>query len=267
MHIPQIHRLSFSSLLVAILFTNLLAAQILHEAGHWAVLTLTGRDPVWSLTGLVQLWDRQPLTPSQWVEMVSPNGETGWLRLSALPASNAEWAAFLAAGPLAQLLAIAAGLAIAFFATRPRWRALGLILALVNAFGHFFYQVVSALQGGGGDETLLAHYLGISWPPISLIFGAAAGAGLLVGFGFLPSARARLKWAGALVLGTLPVGPLFMLTNAVIVDQVDADNPFFRPVLGFSMPILLLGLLSLLGIWFVARRWEPPVVESDHPAS
>ena len=265
MHKPQIRNPSFLSLLVAVIFTNLLFAQMLHEAGHWVVLRLSGRDPIWALTGLVQLWDHEPLIPDQWVEMVSSTGETGWLHLSSLPDNNAEWAAFLVAGPLAQLLAIVIGLMMTALASCPLSRTIGLMVALVNSFGHFFYQIVSALRGGGGDETLLASYLGISWPLISLIFGTVSGVGLLVGLGLLPSMRTRRRWVAALVLGTLPIGPLLMLANEFIIDQVDANNPLFRHVLGFPLPVLLLGLLSLLAIILVVRRWKPTEKESKQP--
>lgn len=164
------------------------------------------------------------------------------------------------------MLAIAVGLAIATRSRRPAARTFGLMVALVNSFGHFFYQVVSSLRGGGGDETLLGYYLNIPWPLISLVFGAASAAGLLAGFALLPSARIRLKWGAALFLGTLPVGPLLMRANGLVIDGVDANNPWFRPVLGFSFPVLLLGLISAIAIFLVVRGWEPKVIEAEPPA-
>ena len=196
--------------------------------------------------------------------MVSPTGETGWLRLSSLPAGRAEWVVFLVAGPLAQVLAIAAGLAVAMRSPGPVRRTFGLMVALINAFGHFFYQLVSSLQGGGGDETLLGYYLGIPWPMIAALFGAAAGIGLVVSFYLLPSAKIRLKWGAALFLGTLPIGPLLMYANRQVIVNVDANNPWFRPLLGFSLPVLILGALSLLVIYLVVRKWEPAEAEAEH---
>lgn len=263
----RFHNPGFLSLVVAVLFTNLLCAQLLHESGHWAVLSLTGRAPVWSLTGLVQLWDQAPVSSEQWVVMVNPDGETGWLRLNSLPSSNAEWVLFLAAGPLAQILAIAVGLAIAMRARGLISRTFGLMVAQINAFGHFFYQVVSGLRGGGGDETLLGYYLGIPWPIIASFFGAAALLGLVVSFALLPSARIRLKWGAALFLGTLPIGPLLMVANRQIVVNVAANNPWFRPVFGFSLPVLVLGAISLCAILLTIRPWKAAAIETEQPAA
>lgn len=251
---PRIQRTRFIDLWFAALCLNLLGAQILHEAGHWLILTLTGRRPVWALTSLVQLSDRMPRDATGWSPLEHATGQTSWLYLASLPATNAEWAAFLAAGPLAQLLAVLAGLLLALRAPRAHTRTLGLMWALVNAFGHVFYQLVSGLQGGGSDEVLLGQYLGIQWWFITRVFGLVAWVGLVAGLALLSSARRRLIWLGAVFLGTLPAGPLFMLANGAIIDGVDFGNRLFTPLFGFALPVLILALVGAGGIALVSRR-------------
>ena len=248
----------FLTLAGAAALLNIVAGQILHEAGHWLVLTLTGRRPLWGLTSLIQLWDREPLSPDQWSAFTSPSGEDGWLHLGSVPTTDAEWATFLIAGPLAQILAIGVGLVIASKARGFRARSVGLLIALVNAFGQLFYQVVGFIRGGGGDEDLIGHYLDVAWQTVAALFALAAGVGLILTLRKLPKRSTRWMWVGATALGLLPLGPLFAVFNAVIVDQVDAANPLFASVGGFSLPVVGLALLSVVGTILLVRRWPQP---------
>lgn len=252
----RVDHLRFWRLTLIIFLLNLLAAQLLHETGHWAVLQAYGRRPLWGFTSMVQIWDRAPTSPSDWVETTSIDGDQGWLYLDSPPASDLEWVLFVAAGPLVQLAAVVVGLMLARYGRSSVSRTLGLLLAAVNAFGGFFYQLVSLLRGVGGDEFLLGHYLGLSPVLISAVLGAAFGLGLFIALSVLDTARRRLKWAAALFLGTLPIGPLLMFANRTVIEQVDAGNPLFRSVLGFSLPVFLTGLLCLLLLGLVSYRWE-----------
>lgn len=254
---PRVGRLAVAAALL-----NVIAAQILHEAGHWLVLSSTGRRPVWGITALVQLSDRVPIDPTEWVSAEGPDGSSTWLRLQALPDSDGEWLAFLVAGPLAQLFGLGVGLWLARRAHRPTIRSIGLMVALVNGLGHALYQLVSALQGGGGDETLLAEYAGIPWWWFSLTFGLIAAAGFVFALRLLPDTATRMRWGVSSFVGSVAVGPVFMRLQAAIVDGVDRGEALFTPVLGYSLPVILLATASGLGLWMLLRRW--PLAANRH---
>jgi hypothetical protein len=259
----RVHNPKFSRLLLLILLLNILAAQLLHEAGHWAVLQAFGRRPLWGFTSMVQLWDKMPSSSDNWVKITSIDGSLGWLHLESAITSDTEWLLFLAAGPLIQLVAVAAGFMLARFGkSSPVSRTIGFLVALVNSFSGFLYQVVNLLRGVGGDEALIAHYLGLSPVAVSAVLGVAFGLGLVIGFRAVGDWRSRLRWGAALLLGVLPVGPLLMRANTVVIEQVDAGNPLFRSLIGFSFPVFLTGLVCLLLISFMAYRWEVTAADS-----
>lgn len=243
----------FGRLLAAVALANLVTAQILHEVGHWLVLSATGRNPVWGITAMVQLWDRPPLDPSRWSQLIRPTGEVGWLHLTSLPATEVEWALFVAAGPLIQLAAVAVGLALAYRARSASLRRLGLLVALVNGVTHALYQLIGSLRGGGSDETLLAEIVGLPWWIFAALFGAAAAAGAIVALAALPDRATRLRWGGALLVGALATGPLFAQLQRVIVDGVDRGGALFTPVLGLSLPVALLAIVGAVALWGVVR--------------
>lgn len=251
----RIEHPGFGRLLLLVLLVNLLAAQILHESGHWAVMQAFGRRPLWGITSLVQM-SEEPAAPEEWTAITNLDGSRSWLRVRSAPTSDAEWLLFLAAGPLAQLAAVAVGYAVARRSASPMTRTLGFLVALVNAFGGLFYQVVRLLRGSGGDELLIGHYLGVSPTVISVALGIGFGIGLVACLRALGTRRQRLTWAAALLLGTLPVGPLLMIANQAIITQVNAGNPFFRSVLGFSFPVFLTGVLCFIGLAYMTRHWR-----------
>lgn len=259
----RIDNIRFSRLLLFILLLNILAAQLLHEAGHWAVLQVYGRRPLWGFTSLVQLSESEPSSLDNWVELTNIDGSLSWLHLESLPASDTEWVLFLAAGPLIQLAAVVIGLMFARFGRTSTVRTVGFLLALVNAFGGFFYQLVSLLQGGGSDETLIARYLALNPTIVSVVLGVGFGLGLAIAIRALGTRKMRLTWGSALFVGILPVGPLLMIANSTVIEQVDAGNPFFRPVIGFSLPVFLTGFLCILLLGFMLYRWEDSLQPSD----
>lgn len=247
---------AFGRLVFMVFLFNILAAQILHEAGHWTVMQVFGRQPLWGITSLVQLSERAPSSPAEWVEITNTDSSISWLHLGSLPTSDAEWVLFLAAGPLFQLAAVVIGLMVARNGRNPTVQIMGYLLAIVNAFGGFFYQIVGLLRGGGSDEKLIGHYLDISDIGISVVLAIGFGIGLVIALRAVETWKTRLKWIAAIVVGTFPVGPLLMVANSVIIEQVDADNPLFQSVLGFSLPVFMTGLVCLLLIGFMAYRWE-----------
>ncbi|MGE5529677.1 MAG: hypothetical protein ACM3X6_11135 [Patescibacteria group bacterium] len=175
-----------------------------HEGGHWAALQIGGRDPVFGFTGLVQLWDREPAAPDRWVAFTDPNGDRGWLRLGSLPDTTAEWAVFIAAGPFLQLMAVIVGLVLNSLARRQTTRLFGLLLALINSFGQFTYQVIAQIRGSGGDENLLAYYLGVPRAVISILLTAAFAVGLVWAFKSDPIPRSGFKLAQNLPRNSSP---------------------------------------------------------------
>lgn len=246
----------FPRLLLLILFLNLLMAQLLHEAGHWAVLQAFGRQPVWGFTSLVQIWDRTPTSPVEWVQTTSIDGDQGWLYLDSVPDSDLEWLLFIVAGPIIQLIAIVIGFAVARYGRSAVVRTIAFLVALINAFAGFFYQIVNWLQGIGGDEALIAHYMNVSPQIVSAVFIAAFGIALVIAFRAVKGWKMRVKWLAALLLGTLSVGPLLMLANRTVIEQVNAGNPFFGSVIGFSFPVFLTGLVCLVLVGLIAYQWE-----------
>lgn len=245
----------FWRLVTAAALINLVAAQILHEAGHWLVLTVTGRNPVWGLTAVVQLADRAPVDASGWVASTGSDGAVTWLRMETLPGSDLEWFVFLVAGPLAQLLGVGVGLWLGVRAVRPTIRSVGLLIALVNGVGHALYQLISALQGGGADETLLAEYSGVPWWVFSGVFGLVAAMGAVAAVRRITGWQVRLRWVGATLLGAVATGPIFRFVQEAIIDGVDRGGALFTPALGFSLPVLILGAAGVSGLWLVTRRW------------
>jgi len=246
---------SFGRLLLLVALLGYLGGQMLHETGHWAVLQLFGRGPVMSFTGLVQR-DEPPAHPEEWAEFTAPDGELVWFHLTSLPDSRAEWLLMVAAGPLAQLVAMIAGLLVSRYAGREVIRGAGLILALINSFGPTLYQIRSTFSGAGGDEYFIAYLLNTPKYAITIPIALASALGFAVGMGELAGWRLRLKWLASLCIGLLAQGPLLMLANRVTQAQVNLGNPFFRPVFGFSLPVVVTNALALLALVVVMVGWD-----------
>jgi hypothetical protein len=252
----RIHYPGFGRLFILIFLMNILGAQILHESGHWTVMQLFGRKPLWGITSLVQLSEREPASPEDWVELTNTDGSVSWLHLESLPASDVEWVLFLAAGPLLQLAAVVTGLVIFRNGRTSTVKTMGFLLAFVNAFGGLFYQLGSLLRGGGSDEKLIGQYLDISHVVISVVMAVCFGIGLVITLQAVEGWKTRLKWLAAVVVATFPVGPLLMISNGIIIEQVDAGNPLFCSALGFSLPVFLTGLVCLTLLVLAAYRWD-----------
>lgn len=245
----SLRTLWFPRLVLAVAAVSLVGAQLLHEAGHLVLAVLFGHDPIWGPSSVVQLADRLPVDPSLWSRYVQSDGSTVWLRMESLPTSDAEWVATIVAGPAIQLVAIAVGLWLARAARSETGRIIGLLLALANAFGMTFYYALSYARGIGGDESFIADKLAVSPMLAALPFALLAVVGLLLGFRWLERGE-RLRALAALLIGIVPVGPLIMLANGFVRDQVDAGQPLFVASLGFSLPVLLAGIAAaLVGGW------------------
>jgi len=223
----------------------------LHEAGHWAVLILTGRGPVWGFTGLVQRWDAPPPDPSGWVR-ITFEGSEGWLRMASAPASTAEWVLYLAAGPAMSLVLAWAGCALLYRGRSAAARGLGLVLALVDSLVVLLFPLNYFLSSG--DTAFIAYYLGISEAWVAVPYELLRGGALVVALARLATWRARLRWAGPALLGSLLTMSMLFPLNQLIRTGVAEGRPFFVPVAGWSAPVLLLDLVVVGAFVLLWRR-------------
>ncbi|MEX2160898.1 MAG: hypothetical protein WD751_03195 [Anaerolineales bacterium] len=249
--------LSISSLLVLVFLLNF-PVQFLHEAAHWAVYQAYGRQPVWGFTALVQMWDKQPLHPEQWAAFTSPDGDQGWLRLASAPDSTFELFISSAAGPLASLLIAVLGLLLSKRSRRPVAKYITLGLSLVTSFVMTTYYLRSPLHTGG-DEYYMAAQFSIPKLFIEIPLGLAFAACLAFGLRELQGWRMRLTWLAALVVGGIPAAILISYADSAVRSQVDLGNPLFQSVIGFSLPVLLVPLAALGGLWLWFVRMRAPV--------
>ena len=242
----------FLRLLVLAGLLNCLS-QAIHEAGHWAVYQAFGRGPVWGFTGLVQIWGKPPLHPGEWVATTAPDGEQGWLHLTSTPGSKAEAVMALAAGPVVSLLSVVGGLWRARLGKRAETRQIGLLLALIGSFVASMYYIRSPLRSGG-DESLMAAHLGLPRYAVELPLALAFIACFILGLRAFGNWRTGLKWTSAILLGSVPTGLLLMKADGLVRSQVNLGNPLFQPVFGFSLPVVLVNGIVLLGLWIWVLR-------------
>jgi hypothetical protein len=46
-----------------------------------------------------------------------------------------------------------------------------------------------------------------------------------------------------------------MRLQSIMIDGVDRGDALFTPVIGFTFPVIGLAVLSVAGLWLLARRW------------
>jgi hypothetical protein len=235
----------FWTLLTLVLLLNPLV-QALHEAGHWAVYQALGCQPAWGFIGLVQVWGQPPLDPTQWVETVAPDGERGWLALRSQPSGAGEFAA-AAGGPIASLLGMLGGVLLARFGKRPALQQTGLLLVLIGSFAGSMYYLRSPWRSGG-DEYDMAAYLGVPKALVELLFGLLFVGGLIWGLRRLGDWRTMGRWMAAAFLGSVATGVVLTLLDGVVRAQFSLGNPLFQAMLGYSLPVLLVNGLVLVGV-------------------
>jgi len=225
-------------------------AQFIHEAGHCAVYGLLGTEPVWSVNSLAQIWDDAPLHPENWSLFITPNGESGWIRMTSMP-SQTEHILGLLAGPLASLLGVMFGLGLVGFRKGSATRQIGLVLALTISFPMSQYYLRSPWRNTG-DEYFIAAYLGIPKYALDMPFGLLFLMGFVLALYWLGDWKTRLKWLGITVLGSLPVGLFIMYINGWVISQINQENRFFQPLFGFALPVFVfnVAVLVLLRIWW-----------------
>ncbi len=140
-----------------------------------------------------------------------------------------------------------------YFSKKPAIRLGGLILALITALLMTFYYARSGTRIGG-DEGFLAATLALPKMVFDIPLGLAFFTCLLLGLRELRTWKTGLKVMGALVLGMLSTAGSMVLVDPFIRAGVNAENSFFQPVLGFSMPVFVTYCLALLGLILLGKN-------------
>ncbi|HSM70828.1 MAG TPA: hypothetical protein VK851_04735 [Anaerolineales bacterium] len=250
--------LRFFPLLILAMLVNILA-QAAHETGHHLVYQVMGHEPVWAFTKVVQMSDAIPSNPDEWTMKRYPDGATNWIKASSLPSGNMDEAVAAAAGPLLGLLSAILGLVMSRRSVRvtskQAWLAYTLSIALVAVL--YYLRVPTRT---GGDEYDIAVNLGIAKSfveiPLALGYLACLAFGLLE----LPTLKIRLTWLGIILLGSITTGLPMALLDPIIIAQVDTGNPWFQPIMGYSLPVFFTIILTFLGLLAWAR-WQRQQVD------
>lgn len=247
------YQMRFMPLVLLATLVNILS-QTTHETGHHMVYQLLGHEPVWAFTKQVQIWETPPVNPDEWVETRGSGGEQGWLKLSSPLVGKVENAAAAAAGPLAGLLGAALGIIVTSRSQNIRWQQIGLAFSLTASLTAVLYYLRAPIRTGG-DEYDIAVQLGIAKTAVEIPFALAFAACLAMGLRQLPSWHIRLRWLGAILLGSVVTGVLMVLADPFIIAQVDAGSGWFRPIIGYSLPVFVVNVLALVGLWLWSR-WQ-----------
>jgi hypothetical protein len=101
----------------------------------------------------------------------------------------------------------------------------------------------------GGDEYFLAANLGIPKYIIDIPFTIIFVTALILGIWALGDWRTRLKWLGAIMLGSVLPGLFIVNANRIVLAQVNQGNPLFRPLLGWSLPVVFVNLIVCIFLW------------------
>jgi hypothetical protein len=253
-------KIGFWQLVILALLLNFVV-QTIHESGHWSVCEALGHGPVWGFTQLLQIWgDPPPVHPENWIATVSPDGEKGWMRLSSALSSN-ELSFVLVAGPIASILAVFFGLFLIHCNCTPATKQIGLVMSLIGSLimSQYYLRGFSRM---GGDEYFLAANLGIPKYIIDIPFGLLFILGFLLGVRALGDWRTRIKWLGAIMIGSVPSGLFLMKANELVLNQVSQENPLFRPLLGWSLPVVIVNVIVCLVIWIWWRKSKKKLYNS-----
>jgi len=242
----EMYHIRFLPLLILAMLVNILA-QTVHETGHHMVYQVMGHEPVWAFTKIVQL-SEPPINPIEWVEITNPDDSSNWLKISSLPSGKTENVIATAAGPLAGLFGALLGLVIARRSRKVTWKQIGLTFSLASSLVAVLYYLRSPMRTGG-DEYNIVIQLGISKSFIEISLALAFLACLILGLRELPSWRIRLKWLGTVLLGSIITGLPMAMADPFLIAQVDSGNPWFQPVIGYSLPVFVTIVLTFFGVW------------------
>jgi len=243
----ELNRINFLPLLILAMLVNILS-QAVHETGHHMVYQIMGHEPVWAFTKLMQLQETSPMNPDEWVEITNSDGTISWLKLSSPVTGKTEKAMASAAGPLAGLFGAALGLIMTRRSRKTTSKQIWLAFAITSSLIAVLYYLRSPIRTGG-DEYDIAMQLGVAKAFIEIPFGLAYLTCLLLSLRELPSWRTRLIWLGTILLGSITTGILMTIADPIVIAQVDAGNPWFQPILGYSFPVFMVIVLTIIGIW------------------
>jgi hypothetical protein len=219
-----------------------IGVQRLHETGHWFLMQLYQRGPTVGFLGLLQSWDTQPSNLNNWQVLTIPGGEQGWLRLSSLPQSSFEWISLMMMGQLFQIFAILLGLYVLYRSRNRLVKEIAFLTIFLNAFSQLFYMIVKLINISGGDEYFATLYMDISPRLITGSFALFYCAIFVFSLHKLGEWPKRFKYLLAGLL-SFSVGPILGILDKKILQQSLLDNPFVQPIIGFSMPVLLLDII------------------------
>ena len=135
----------------------------------------------------------------------------------------------------------------------------GVMLVLINGL-KFLTNLLSYFQGAIGDYYFIGVYSGIPHIYIVLLFVIVQFLGFA--YGIYKSGR-LLKEEGASLLISIFLAGIIIITllsklNGLIVEGVDNKNPFFMPILGWPLPVLIVNILLLVMILSLYKRSTSP---------
>jgi hypothetical protein len=154
-------------------------------------------------------------------------------------------------GPLASLMGVVFGLGLVRLRKDTATRQIGSVLVLTISLPMIQYYLRGPWRHTG-DEYFIATYLGIPKYVLDMPFGLL----FLMSFGltlyWLGDWKTRLKWFGITTLGSMPMGLFIMSINGWVISQINQENLFFQPLLGFALPVFVfnVAVLVLLMIWW-----------------
>lgn len=247
------YQLRFLPLFVLAMLANILA-QAVHETGHHLVYQLTGHEPVWAFTKLVQMSETVPLHPDKWKMKTYPDGATNWLKVSSLLTGTMEEAIAAAAGPLAGLLSAIMGLVMSRRSIKITSKQIWLAFVLTISLTAVLYYLRAPMRTGG-DEYDVTVNLGIAKSFIEIPFSLGYLACLVFGLSELPTWKICFTWFGAILIGAIATALPMVLLDPFIIKQVDAGNPWVQPILGYSLPVFITIVLTFIGLW-AWTRWQ-----------
>jgi hypothetical protein len=233
--------------MISILLTYL-TAQRIHEIGHWIILQIFNRNPVFGFTGLIQLWETQPKNPNTWTQYTDPiTGEQGWLKLGSLPKNTTEWVAMLIAGQIAQITVLYTSLLINHISKNPTIKQMGLLTAIINSLGQTFYHLKALTIGNYGDEYFLAYYLNTPKWVIHTTLLTIYTLGLALALTKLKTKdkKTTLKTLVAIFTATIITGPPLIIADTIIRTQINNENPYYQPIMGFATPVIITDTIIL----------------------
>ena len=251
--ITRFQSIPFLALLVLAMLVNILA-QATHETGHHFVYQVMGQEPVWAFTKVVQMSEATPLHPDEWTLKTYPDGAINWLKVSSLPSGNMEETIAAAAGPLLGLLSAVLGLVMSRRSMKVTSRQVWIAYVITISLVAVLYYLRAPIRTGG-DEYDIAVSLGIAKALVEIPLALGYLACLILGLRELCTWKTRLTWLGTILLGSIISGLPMAMLDPIIIAQVDEGNPWFQPVIGYSLPVFITIAICFIGIW-AWTRWQ-----------